>query len=233
MHIRKLIITTLVAVMAIPMAAQPEAGTISIVPRIGVDIANVSGDHSYQYNTVGTYTLEGKYRPDFTGGLEVMYQYNPQIAFSLGVMYALEGCRYEDREIGTGTTRVGFNENKVGLQYVQVPVMVHYYIAKGFSVNAGVRVGFLTSANHEYNATDITYHELSNTRDYGTMTSYDEATKDLCKKTSVSIPIGVSYEYMNVVLDARYHFPLTKVWDNENDGKVKSFTVTVGYKFNL
>ena len=54
------------------------------------------------------------------------------------------------------------------------------------------------------------------------------------KKVNVSIPVGLSYEYMNVILDARYHIGLTKV--NKVDGrdsKNKVFTFTVGYRFAL
>ena len=51
----------------------------------------------------------------------------------------------------------------------------------------------------------------------------------------VSIPVGISYEYLNVVLDARYHFGLTKLYKDESwpTEKNKVFTFTVGYKFNL
>ena len=233
MRIRRLIIVLFVVAWVIPMVAQPEVGTFSLVPRLGVDIANISGDHAYQYNTVGSFSLEGKYRSDFTGGLEAMYQFMPNLAVSVGVMYAAEGCRYSDVEVGTGETRVGFNHNHVKMEYLQVPVMAHYYVAQGLSVNAGIRLGFLLAANHEYDVTDITYHELSGTRDYGETSSQDVDIKDLCKKTAISIPIGISYEYMNVVLDARYHFPLTKTCESGIDGKARSLTVTVGYKFDF
>ncbi len=233
MRIRSIFTALVVAVMALPVAAQSNVGTFSLVPRVGVDVTNVSGNHVYAYGAIGTFSLKGKLHSDFTGGVEAMYQVLPRLAVSAGAMYAAEGCRYGDIEVGTGTTRAGINENRINLEYLQVPVMLRYYVAKGLSVNAGLRLGFLLSANHEFDAIDITYNEISGTREYGDAHSTDEDIKEACKKTTVAIPIGISYEYMNVVLDARYHFPLTKAFDSGVDGKVKGFTVTVGYKFDL
>ena len=47
-----------------------------------------------------------------------------------------------------------------------------------------------------------------------------------------SIPVGVSYEFNNVVLDARYNWGLTNVAKNA-DNKNSVFQFTVGYKFAL
>lgn len=61
----------------------------------------------------------------------------------------------------------------------------------------------------------------------------------------VSIPIGVSYEYMGVILDARYNLGLTNASDisrvKDADGqpyikencKNKGFSLSVGYRFTL
>lgn len=219
-------------VMTLPLMAQPEAGTFSIVPRLGVDITNVSGEHVYAYGNLGDYSLKGKYQPGFTGGVEVMYQAMPRLAVSAGVMYAQEGSRYSDIELGEGADRAGINQNSLGFDYLQIPVMARFYVAKGLSVNAGIRLGFLLSANHQYDTVEITYDDITGTREYGESHSYDEDIKSACKSTSVSIPVGFSYEYMNVVLDARYHIPLTKTF-KESSSKHQGFTVTVGYKFDL
>ena len=48
----------------------------------------------------------------------------------------------------------------------------------------------------------------------------------------MSIPVGASYEYKNVVLDARYNIGVTKAF-KEGDAKQSAFVVTLGYKFKL
>jgi hypothetical protein len=51
----------------------------------------------------------------------------------------------------------------------------------------------------------------------------------------LGIPVGLSYEYKNVVLDARYYFGLTKIDNTENPEDVRNryFSVTLGYRFHL
>lgn len=49
---------------------------------------------------------------------------------------------------------------------------------------------------------------------------------------ALSIPVGLSYEISNVVLDARYNWGVTKAFDGL-DSKNSVFQVTIGYKFQL
>ena len=61
-----------------------------------------------------------------------------------------------------------------------------------------------------------------------------ERNKQKCEKLNLSIPIGISYEYSDFVLDLRYNLGLTKT--NKDDGnKLRSdlLQITLGYKFAL
>ena len=54
----------------------------------------------------------------------------------------------------------------------------------------------------------------------------------------MSIPVGVSYEISDFVIDARYNFGLTNVWKDDykkllGDAKNSVISLTVGYKFGL
>ena len=55
---------------------------------------------------------------------------------------------------------------------------------------------------------------------------------DGIKSVALSIPVGLSYEISNVVLDARYNWGVTKAFDGL-DSKNSVFQVTIGYKFQL
>ena len=61
--------------------------------------------------------------------------------------------------------------------------------------------------------------------------TYKTDISDVCK----SVPLGVSYEYKNIVLDARYFFGLTKIdkTDNPDSARNQYLSITLGYKFNL
>ena len=96
----------------------------------------------------------------------------------------------------------------VALDYLQLPVMLHYTLADGLSVGAGIQPAYLLHAAHV----------------------------SKCKDFSCSIPVGVAYEYKRFVIDARYQFELTKLYDKTDgtaDTKNNAITVTLGYRFNL
>ena len=51
-----------------------------------------------------------------------------------------------------------------------------------------------------------------------------------------AIPVGLSYEFYNFVIDARYTFGVTKVFDQDVidlDSKNLTFQLSLGYKFSL
>ena len=98
----------------------------------------------------------------------------------------------------------------------------------------GVQAGFLLNdPKYEFTSIDIERDQ------YGGAT-YDNSQKVSdswpAKKVDVSLPIGLSYEYMGVVLDARYNLGLTNVDDSpghDDSCKNRVFTFSVGYRFAL
>ena len=52
------------------------------------------------------------------------------------------------------------------------------------------------------------------------------------KSFQFAIPVGVSYEYQNFVLDARYNIYATKAL-KDGDSRHSLFTISLGYKFSL
>ena len=55
---------------------------------------------------------------------------------------------------------------------------------------------------------------------------------DDVKGFDLAIPVGLSYQYQNIVLDARYNWGVTKITDGA-DSKNSVFQITLGYKFSL
>ena len=95
------------------------------------------------------------------------------------------------------------------MDYINIPVLANYYVIPGLAIKAGVQPGFLVSAKCD-----------------------DDDIKDNCKSFDLSIPVGVSYEYQNFVLDARYNFGMTKVFE-DGDSKNSVISITLGYKFGI
>ena len=88
--------------------------------------------------------------------------------------------------------------------YLNIPILANFYVANGLALKAGVQPGFMVAKDDA---------EEVNTFDF-------------------SVPVGISYEYMNICLDARYNIGCTKVW-KEVDGCNSVFQITLGYKFKL
>ena len=98
------------------------------------------------------------------------------------------------------------------LDYLNVPLTGNFYVAKGLALKTGVQFGFLMNAKID-----------------------NQDIKDACEKLNLSIPIGVSYEFSNFVVDFRYNLGLTKTNKNDNGKKVRSdlIQITLGYKIPL
>ena len=88
--------------------------------------------------------------------------------------------------------------------YLNIPILANFYVANGLALKAGVQPAFMVAKD---DAKEV------NTFDF-------------------SVPVGISYEYMNICLDARYNIGCTKVWKDVK-GCNSVFQVTLGYKFKL
>ena len=134
-------------------------------------------------------------------------------SLSLGAIYSQQGNKYDQTVSGQNVKYT----NK--LDYVNVPIMANVYVVPGLAVKLGVQPGFNVNSKGKV---------VANT----SLGSASKETELNAKSVDFSIPVGLSYEYKNVVLDARYNWDLTKVWDN-SDAKNSVFQFTLGYKFEL
>ncbi len=215
------------------MKGQERVGTFSLIPKIGVSLANLSGEEIYYNNA--EIPAKGKYNARFVGGVEAVYQMLPMTSISIGVGYVQQGCRFSDFEIGNPETiSESWDDGRSRLDYIQCPLTINQYIAEGLAVKAGIQLGFLLNSDYSFSLTPIK-HFPDGSIEYGKTEDMTIDQKDVMRSVDVSIPVGLSYEYLNVVLDARYHFSLTDIYKDKSwpSEKNKVFTITVGYKFNL
>ena len=103
-------------------------------------------------------------------------------------------------------------DDKTNLEYLNIPVLANYYIIPGLAIKAGIQPGFLTKAKHG-----------------------DLDIKENCKKLDISIPLGLSYDISDFVIDARYNLGVSNVNDLEHSPSQKNGVImlTVGYKIPL
>lgn len=228
------------AMGAMAQGGENPVGKFSVIPRVGVAIANLS-DNSIYLPTENNREVKSKSQAGFLGGLDVEYRATDYLGVSLGAYYARQGARWGDYEMAVnGNTEnngikkyTGVKDHRLNLDYVQVPLMLKAYVAPQFAIMAGAQVGFLCGDGKMLSEeTDLEKDSKTGSTLY--KDSRDVESTYAAKKVNVSIPVGLSYEYMNVVLDARYHIGLTKVNKvDAGDSKNKLFTFTVGYRFAL
>ena len=151
---------------------------------------------------------DAKAKVGFVGGLEFAYGAAENFEVTAGVLYSMQGAKVKNSDV------------KCNMDYVNIPILAQYYVTKGLAVKAGVQVGFCTKAKFKGDGFDLDVKDF-----------YSLAGVDSDKKTvDFSIPVGLSYEYANVVLDARYNFGITKAFKNYDD-KNSVIQITLGYKF--
>ena len=198
----KKLATLLVALVAsISTFAQVEKGTITLQPMVGLTETSFTADAA-------------KFKVGFIGGVEGAYQISNRVGVSLGVLYAMQGAKYDYALINTSTgSTVGSGSQNVNLNTLNIPVLCNVYVWKGLAVKAGVQPEITLSASA--NGADV---------------------KEAFKSANVSIPVGASYDFpFGLTVDARYNIGVTNIWKSETGGSGNNcaFQITAGYKFKL
>lgn len=224
---KKLFALVALCVATVSASAQSEVGTFTLQPKIGLNVSFLTNaGKSYLPVHLGD-PMEGNrdVKLGFVAGVEGEYQITPMISVAAGLLYSMQGTKWEDLESQTADYRDMSKDNMVNLSYLNIPIVANFYVLKGFALKAGLQAGFLLdSKGKETNYDNLENREVETSGDI-----------EGIKKFDLSIPLGASYEFNNVVIDARYNLGLTKVCpgDENKSSKNSVIQVTVGYKFAL
>ena len=156
-----------------------------------------------------TKTDDSKMRVGLAAGLEFEYGVADNFGISAGVLYSMQGVKGKGYWLGGG----GQVDLTYKFDYINVPILANYYIVPGLAIKAGVQPGFNVKKKVAVEAAGVK----------------EDATVDDVKGFALSIPVGLSYEFSNVVLDARYNLGVTKAI-KDVDSKHSYFTITLGYR---
>ena len=192
---KKLFLAVVAMMVSAATFAQNEVGQLTIQPKVGVNIANI------------TDVNDADPRIGLAAGAEFEYGLTDNIGLSAGVLYSMQGVK----------TIIVDDDCTSKLDYLNVPILANFYVAKGFAVKLGVQPGFKLSSKAKFK---------------GSGGSKEVEVEDGVKSVDLSIPVGLSYQYQNIVFDARYNWGVTKIVDDA-DSKHSVFQITVGYKFSL
>lgn len=191
---------TIAALIAISINANAQQ-EVKFGPKAGLNFATVS-------NIDNSKMLTG-----FYVGAVAEIKFNDKFSVQPELMYSAQGVKQNFSDTFMGVT-VSYN-NTLKLDYINIPILAKYYVADGFSVEAGPQFGFLVKAESKSEGEKFDMKDSTKSFDFG-------------------IGAGVAYDLANgFFANARYNFGLTDVAkDNEGDAaKNGVIQVGVGYKF--
>lgn len=191
---KKLLVMAAMVLSSAGAFAQYSAGDFTIQPKVGLNCSNLT-DYSEDGDT--------DWKAGLAVGIEGEYHILNWFGISAGLMYSQQGTKGEI---------TNNKDAKLHMDYLNVPILANFYVAKGLALKAGIQPGFKVSSKFKYDGLSV--------------------DADGVKSTDWSMPIGISYEYAGFVLDARYTLGVSDAIKNV-DAKNQVFQLTLGYKFKL
>jgi hypothetical protein len=172
-----------------------------IKPMVGGTLSTLTGD-----------TENTKMRLGLVAGAEFGYMFNDNFGATAGLLVSMQGSNFKD----TDYTK----DESSTLTYLNIPMLANYYIFPGFAIKAGIQPGFLLSYKRKFSENIDGHWE-----------DFDSSDKDGLKTLDLSIPLGVSYEFSDFVIDARYNLGVLNINDH-GSATIRNSVIqlTVGYK---
>ncbi|MGB5362486.1 MAG: porin family protein [Aureibaculum sp.] len=191
-----------------------KAQEVSFGAKAGVNFATINSDNFDSFDG----------RTCFHIGFVSEIMISDNFAFQPELLYSCQGSDYSETFSNgiesTFSKALATYEGSIKLDYLNIPLMAKYFVAEGFSLEAGPQVGFLLSAKDEY--------------DFDGDTGEDDI-KEYVKGIDFGINFGIGYKLEGGLnLGARYNLGLTDINDEYEEGgtyKNGVFQVYLGYFF--
>ncbi|WP_281233167.1 porin family protein [Flavobacterium gelatinilyticum] len=173
--------------------------------------------------TLDEIELNSLSKTGFTAGLMAEIPLIKKLSVQPEIMYSRQGVKitYSDEEVTNSKYK-----STISLNYLNIPVMLKYYILQGFSLQAGPQLGILLKAEN---------------KSYDNFLGYENNEKynlsEYSNGVDASVNFGLGYQFKNkFYADVRYNISYTDVFKNanktyviNNDMKNRVFQITVGY----
>ena len=196
---KKVFVLIAAAIVCMSASAQVQFGG-----KVGFDLTNFWGSD-----------VEHGMKPSYQVGLLMEYKMSPKFAIAPEVVFASQGGKYKALDLNFFNLdiekTVTFNTN-----YINIPVMLKYYVTPAFSVDLGPQVGFNIYSKYSIEGVDDAID-----------------VKDNTKTVDFGVGLGGTYNLTNnAFVQARYTMGMTKVFDGDhNKEKNGNIQVAFGMKF--
>lgn len=190
--------------------AQDAVGTVTLQPKVGVNVACLTDED------------DSEARVGFTGGVELGYQVTNKFALTGALVYSQQGAKADYDEL-TGTMK---------LDYINIPILANIYVAKGFALKAGIQPAF--NVNKKITVGGISM-DIEDAYEQGTGQRVKIKSFDFSIPIGLSYEInGLIFDArynlgISKIVDG-FKYEGVKV---QPDDKNSVFQLTIGYKFAL
>nr|WP_082586787.1 porin family protein [Flavobacterium sp. Root935] len=200
--------------LGVTVMAQTEKVKLGV--KAGLNLANLTFDEN---------ELNSSSKTGFTAGLMVEIPVAKNFSIQPELLYSQQGTKisFSDQDVTNSNYK-----STIDLNYLNIPVMLKYYVLKGLSVQVGPQIGILLKANNEYHDNFLGYdnHENLDLKKYST-------------GIDTSVNFGLGYQYKDkFYTDLRYNLSYSNVFKESdvsyvinNDMKNRVFQITIGYFF--
>lgn len=122
----------LAIVLSLSSYAQEEESTFRYGPRFGLSLSELKGTENLK-----------SLRSTFSAGMMSEYKLNKTFSLYSELNYSRQGSTDRGNEQGS------FFENSINLDYINVPLLVKYYLKDGLAIEAGPQFGYLLNAKYK------------------------------------------------------------------------------------
>lgn len=180
----------------------------------GVNFASINGDDTFDHS--------GKTGFHFGGFVEIPLM--EKFTLQPEVLYSTQGAKISQ-------SYVDGNDTKINLEYINIPVLVQYYVVEGFSISVGPQVGFLANAKYEIESLG-----------WGGHRKHTVNAQKYYKNVDLGVAMGLSYRFpIGAFAQIRYVAGVSNMNEkdlggelpffNKNKNHNNVFQISLGYSF--
>lgn len=166
--------------LSLHLNAQDQKSSFEYGAKFGLSISELKGTDNLK-----------SLRSSFSAGLVSEYKFDAHFSLQGELLYARQGSSNRGNDEGV------YFENRIDLDYFNIPVLGKYYIEKGFAFELGPQLGYLINANYENKQAENS--QIIN-------------LKDDFEKLDISLALGASYKTeWGFLVGARYSLGLNDI----------------------
>lgn len=120
---RRFMFLLLLLCTGLGVSAQHAVGSLTWQPKVGLNVANVSGS-------------SGSSRVGLVTGVEAEWQVKAKLSLAAALLYSQQGCKVE-----SGNYRATSK-----FDYINIPMVVNFYVARDLALKVGLQPAFNVNA---------------------------------------------------------------------------------------